>query len=291
MMYCGVKMAMRRDIQMYCGECFGTFLIVLFGTATVAVAVLFNAFSGLIQVALVWGVGVTLAIYATRHFSCAHLNPAVSLAMVVAGRMNVRLLPGYWFSQVVGGILAGMTVLLIFHDSIYQYEAINGIVRGASESINTAMLFGEYFPNPGNSGDPYIISLGTAMLVEAIGTFLLVTMIFLLTEGCNVGRPHDNVVPVFIGATVTGIISIFAPLTQAGINPARDFGPRLVAYFAGWDQIAIPGPGNGFFWVYILAPLLGGTASALCFRLFESNFVRNDIEPCVETNKPAEVVY
>jgi len=54
------------------GECFGTFLLVFIGTGSVAVAVLFEAFSGLLQVALVWGVGVTLAIYATRHLSCAH---------------------------------------------------------------------------------------------------------------------------------------------------------------------------------------------------------------------------
>ncbi len=276
---------MRRDMQMYCGECFGTFLLVLFGTATVAVAVLFNAFSGLLQIALVWGVAVTLAIYATRHVSCAHLNPAVSLAMVISGRMHLRLLPGYWISQVTGGVLAGMTVLLLFNDSILQYEAANQIVRGAPESIKTAMLFGEYFPNPGNSGETYTITLGTAMLVEAVGTFLLVTMIFLFTEGCNVGRPDDNVVPVFIGATVTGIISIFAPLTQAGINPARDFGPRLVAYFAGWDQVAIPDPNNGFFWVYILAPLMGATFSALCFRLVEANIITENDAASVNANK------
>jgi glycerol uptake facilitator protein len=54
--------------------------------------------------------------------------------------------------------------------------------------------------------------------------------------------------------------------TQAGLNPARDFGPRLVAYLAGWGSIALPGPRGGFFTVYILGPLLGGVLSALLFR-------------------------
>lgn len=255
----------KQYMTMCVGECFGTFLLVFIGTGSVAVAVLFGAFSGLLQVALVWGIGVTLAIYATRHLSCAHLNPAVSLAMVLAKRMDSRLLPGYWLAQLLGGIIAGAAVLLLFGDVIGQYEAAHAIVRGAPESIKTAMMFGEYFPNPGNSSS-FTLSLPMAMLVEAVGTFLLVTMIFSLTEGCNVGRPSETMAPVFIGATVSVLIALFAPLTQCGINPARDLGPRLVAWLAGWDTIAIPGPHGGFFLVYILAPLLGGVVAALCFR-------------------------
>lgn len=255
----------RQYLTMCVGECFGTFLLVFIGTGSVAVAVPFGAFSGLLQVALIWGIGVTLAIYATRHLSCAHLNPAVSLAMVLAKRMDSRLLPGYWVAQLAGAIIAGAAVLLLFGDVISQYEATHTIVRGTPESIKTAMMFGEYFPNPGN-GTLFEISLPMAMLVEALGTFLLVTMIFSLTEGCNVGRPSETMAPVFIGATVTVLIALMAPLTQCGINPARDLGPRLVAWLAGWDTIAIPGPESGFFWVYILAPLLGGIVAAICFR-------------------------
>ena len=104
------------------------------------------------------------------------------------------------------------------------------------------------------------------MLAEGFGTFLLVIMIFFLTEGCNVGRPGDALAPLFIGGTVAALIAITAPLTQAGINPARDFGPRVIAYLAGWGRVAIPGPKNGFFWVYIASPLLGGAAAAAFFR-------------------------
>jgi glycerol uptake facilitator protein len=257
---------MKQRFGIYFGEFFGTFILVFFGTATVAVSVLFNAPSGVVQISLVWGIGVTLAIYATRHLSCAHLNPAVSLGMVLAGRMHPRLLILYWFAQLCGAIAAGACLLLVFHSSISSYEAAHAISRGTLSSVKTAMLFGEYFPNPGFSLPWFEVSRGTAMLVEGLGTFILVTMIFLLTEGCNVGRPGEVLAPIFIGATVSALIAITAPLTQTGINPARDFGPRLVAYFAGWSKIAIPGPQNGFFWVYIAAPLIGGGSAAGFFR-------------------------
>ncbi len=250
----------------YFGEFFGTFILVFFGTAIVAVAVLFQAPLGLVQVAVVWGIGVTLAIYATRHLSCAHLNPAVSLGMVLAGRMQPRLFVPYCGAQLAGAAAAGGMILLLFHPSIAAFERAHGIIRGTPASVRTAMLFGEYFPNPGFDIPWFRVSLPTAMLTEGLGTFLLVSMIFLLTEGCNVGRPTDAISPVFIGATVAALIAVTAPLTQTGINPARDFGPRVVAYFAGWKQVAIPGPRGGFFWVYIAAPLAGAALSALCFR-------------------------
>lgn len=248
------------------GEFFGTFLLVFLGTSAVSISILFNAMIGLVQVAVVWGLGVTLAIYATRHLSCAHLNPAVSLGMVIAGRMQPRLLLPYWFFQLLGGMAAGGCVLLFFHSSIAGYETAHSIVRGEPASVKTAMLFGEYFPNPGFSIPWLKVSLSTAMLVEGFGTFLLVTMIFLLTEGCNLGRPGDALAPVFIGGTVSALIAVTAPLTMTGINPARDFGPRIIAYLAGWHQVSIPGPKGGFFWVYIAAPLIGGVVSAVAFR-------------------------
>ncbi len=137
-------------------------------------------------------------------------------------------------------------MLLLFHTPIAGYEAAHSIVRGSPESVRTATLFGEYFPNPGFPMPWFKLSLSTAMIVEGLGTFILVTMIFLLTEGCNVGRPGDALAPVLIGGTVAALISVLAPLTQAGINPARDIGPRLVAFLSGWGQIAIPGPRGAF---------------------------------------------
>jgi glycerol uptake facilitator protein len=258
---------MKEHLAICFGEFLGTFLLVFIGTSAVAVAVLFNALSGLLQVAAIWGLGVTLAIYATRHLSCAHLNPAVSLGMVLAGRMRPVLLLPYWASQLIGGIAAGGMVLLVFHGPIETFESAQSIVRGSPASVTTAMLFGEYFPNPGDAVSWLKVTITSAMLVEGIGTFLLVTMIFLLTEGCNVGRPSEGLAPVIVGGTVSAIIAIFAPMTQAGLNPARDLGPRIVAYLAGWGSVAIPGPKGGFLLVYVLAPLLGGLVAAMAFRL------------------------
>jgi len=246
----------------FIGEALGTFVLVLFGCGSVAVSVLFDAHRGLMQVALAWGIGVTLAIYLTRHLSCAHLNPAVSLAMVVSRRMSARKLPVYLIAQFTGAALAGLALYALFAPSIAAYETAHGIVRGTRESVRTAMIFGEFYPNPGAAA---VVSLPLAMAAEAFGTFLLTLMIFALTEGCNVGRPDHALAPVFIGLTVTSIISLIAPLTQAGLNPARDLGPRLVAWLAGWGGAAFPDRVGGFFHVYVLAPSLGGVAASLFF--------------------------
>jgi len=259
------------------GEALGTFVLVLFGCGSVAVSVLFGAHHGLMQVALAWGIGVTLAIYLTRHLSCAHLNPAVSLAMAISGRMRYRKLPGYLCAQFAGAILAGLAIYLLFGPSIAAYENAHQIVRGSSESVRTAMMFGEYYSQPGGTA---VVSLPLAMGAEALGTFLLVLMIFALTEGCNVGRPDDALAPVFIGLTVTSIICLVAPLTQAGLNPARDLGPRLVAWTMGWGDAAFPDRVGGFFHVYVLAPVIGGVLASRFFVGWLEPAMRGRSSPC-----------
>ena len=246
----------------FIGEFIGTFILVLFGCGSVAVSVLFNAHQGLLQIALVWGFGVSLAIYATRHLSCAHLNPAVTLALVTGKRMQGRKMPTYLLAQFLGAIAAGLLLYALFSPSIAAFEQTQQIVRGSPESTQVAKIFGEYYQLPGN---PAVVSLPLAAAVEALGTFLLVLMVFSLTEGCNLGRPDDNLAPIFIGLTVTSVISLLGPLTQAGLNPARDLGPRLVAMIFGWGLAALPDKQGGFFWVYILAPIVGGQIASLFF--------------------------
>ena len=261
----------------FTGETIGTFLLVLLGCGSVAVSVLFNAYQGLFQIALVWGIGVTLSIYLTRHLSCAHLNPAVTLAMVISKRMDVKKMPVYLAAQLLGAFLAGMVIYLFFGPSINAYENTHQIIRGSAESIQTAKMFGEYYTAPGS---PSVVSMPLAIGAEAFGTFLLVLMIFALTEGCNVGRPSEALAPLFIGLTVTSIIGLIAPLTQAGLNPARDFGPRLVALFFGWSKAAFPDQDGGFFWVYIFGPIAGALFAALFFiHVFEPS-LKQTSEKC-----------
>jgi len=244
------------------GEMLGTFLLVLFGTGAVAVTTLFQAHQGLFQIAVIWGIGVSLAIYATRHLSCAHLNPAVTLAMAVSGRMMKEKVPAYLVGQLIGGFVAGLLIYVLFADAISAFEISHEITRGSAKSSESARMFGEYYM--ATSHGP-IADMLKAMLVEGIGTFLLVFMIFSLTEGCNLGRPHNHLAPLFIGLTVSSLICLLAPLTQAGLNPARDLGPRLVALIFGWGHAALPDALGGFIWVYVFAPIIGALAAGLFF--------------------------
>jgi glycerol uptake facilitator protein len=276
---------MMRYSKEFIGETLGTFLLVLFGCGSVAVSVLFGAYNGILQIAMVWGVGVTLAIYLTRHLSCAHLNPAVSLSMVVGGRMSVRKLPVYLIAQFVGAFLAGLVVYILFEPSISAYESTHHIIRGTAESVQTAKMFGEYYSAPGSLA---VVSLPLAIGAEAFGTFLLVLMIFALTEGCNVGRPNNALAPLFIGLTVASVICLIAPLTQAGLNPARDFGPRMVAWATGWGDAAFPDRVAGFFYVYILAPVFGGILASLFFvHVLEPAMKRSSVQcNCANDKSP-----
>ena len=250
------------------GEFMGTFILTFLGTASVAVAVLFGEYGSIFQIGIVWGLAVTLAIYLTRHICPAHLNPAVSVAMVVARRMSARKLLLYILAQLLGAFAAGFMLYALFSPSIQAYEAAHDILRGSAASIDTARMFGEFYPNPGDG--MATVSLPLAMLAEGFGTFLLVLFIFAMTEDCNAGRPSSTLQPLFIGLTVSSIIFFVAPLTQAGLNPARDLGPRLVAYLMGWGSAALPDAVGGWFWVYILAPVLGGIVASLFFcRLLE----------------------
>jgi len=262
---------MRKLSTALAGEALGTFLLVLFGTGSVACAVLTGALQGLWQVATVWGFGVTIAIFCSAALSGAHLNPAVSLAFALLRphRFSWRWLLPYWAAQLAGAVLAGLVVWAAFAPFLTRFELKEGLVRGAPGSERAAMIFGQYFPNPAIFGTgpdaAALVSPLTAMLVEALGTAVLLLVIFALSDPHNEAAPEPTLVPFFIGFTVAALISLFAPITQAGWNPARDFGPRLVAVLAGYGSVAIPGPQGGF-WIYIVGPMLGAIVGAWLYE-------------------------
>jgi glycerol uptake facilitator protein len=267
----------------FIGEFMGTFILVLFGCGSVAVATLFEAHSGLFQIALVWGIACSLAIYATRNLSCAHLNPAVTIAMAASGRMDPHKVPAYIAAQLFGAFAAGLVVYVLFAPSIAACESANGIVRGTCESVKTAKIFGEYYSQTGSGA---VVSMPLAMLAEGFGTFMLVLLIFSLTEGCNVGRPSEALAPLFIGLAVSSVICLVAPLTQAGLNPARDFGPRMVAYIFNWGAAAFPDKSGGFIWVYVAAPIAGGLAAGVGFTKVVEPLMMMRNNECCSKNKP-----
>lgn len=252
-------------------EAIGTGFIVLFGTGSVACQMSFGAYEGLFQIGMIWGLGVSLAIFSTAAVSGAHLNPAVSLTLALLRRDDfpIRELAPYVVSQILGGVVGSACVLAVFHGTLERADEMAGVVRGSVDesswqSVGTAAAFGEYFPNPGTGLERDYVTVPGAFAVEAFGTAILMFMIFALTDDRNAARPPAGLAPFFIGMTVTVLISLFAPLTQAGWNPARDFAPRIVAAAAGYGTVAIPGPRGGF-WVYILGPCVGAPLGGVAY--------------------------
>jgi glycerol uptake facilitator protein len=242
-------------------EYLGTFILVFFGVGAVNAAVATGAQQGLWQVAVVWAVGVSLGIYTAASLSGAHLNPAVTVASAVyEGFSWWRVVP-YALAQTAGAASASLLLYGLFSEAIVEFERRHGLLRGGPGSELSAMMFGEYFPNPaifGTAEEAWrIVSPTTAFMAELVGTAMLAFLIGAVTRERNPVRPSSGTAPLLIGLGVAAIISVIAPLTQAGLNPARDFGPRLVAYAMGWGEIAIPGPRGGWLGVYIVAPILG----------------------------------
>jgi glycerol uptake facilitator protein len=253
-------------------EVIGTYILAFFGCGSVMSAVITGALVGLWLVAVVWGFGISLAIYATAAASGAHLNPAVTLSVALRRRDTFPLtciLP-YWAAQLAGAFLAAATLYACFSPFIARFEALHHLVRGQPGSQLSAMIFGEYGPNPAIVGTApatlALLSPVAVMLIEALGTAILLFFIFALVDQRNRDAPGSNLAPFFIGFSVAIIISVLAPLTQAGLNPARDLGPRLFAVLAGWGPIALPGP-NGVWWAYIVGPFLGGPFGATLYDL------------------------
>ena len=256
----------------------GTFLLTFFGTGAVFVAVLTGALSGLFQVAIVWGIAIGLAIHAVSAVSGAHLNPAVTIAAALFRAFPRWKLAPYILSQIVGAFLASCVLFALFSGLLADFEKKNNITRGQPGSQLSAMVFGEYAPNPAIIGTDQAafdkVTHLQAFAAELIGTALLVFFIFAITDPRNRNRPDGTLFAPAIGLTVAALICIIAPLTQAGFNPARDFGPRLFSYFAGWGSIAIPGPRGEFFTVYILAPIVGGIIGGAFYdRLIRSPLI------------------
>lgn len=251
------------------GEFIGTFILVFIGCGSVAVAVLYNSIN-LYQIASIWGIGVAFAIYATRKYSPAHLNPAVTFGMLLLKKQSFTTSLYYIGSQLLGASIAGIFLYLIFNPVIQSFEAEHEIIRGTLASQKTSMIFGEFYPNPGNNTLQNLSTL-SAFFLESIGTFLLMIGILVIT---NSSRISSKAIPILIGATVTLLIIFIAPYTQAGLNPARDFGPRLVAYFSGWGNASFPIQSFGFLIVYILGPISGAILASIIFKFFRPILIK-----------------
>ena len=271
-------------------ELVGTFLLILFGCGAVHASVAYGAQSGLWQVAIVWGIAIMLAVYCVDSISGAHINPAITIAMAIWRDFPKSSVLPYIASQLAGAFLAAVVLFFLFQSQLAEIERIKGVTRGMPGSEITAMCYGEFFPSPGGlaGGDePYSAEKHQAMrarvphhvafLAEVLGTAVLALVVFGCTDKSNRAAPPGGMAPVFIGLTVSCLISVIAPLTQACFNPARDFGPRLFSAMAGWGSVALPGA-DGWSWltVYIVAPITGAIlGGALHERVLKPNYPAN----------------
>ncbi len=269
----------KSNLRCFLAEAFGTGLIVFLGLGAVHAAVLTGSQQGIWQVAIVWAIGIAVAIYCTANVSGAHLNPAITIALALWRGFAWSKVPQYIIGQVLGAMLAASFLFLIFLPYLTAHEKKLNVVRGQPGSELTAMCYGEYFPSPGSlaTGRAYsesahrelnnFVTPIQAFFSEVIATMILTIVVFAMGDSNNKSAPLANLGPVMIGLTVASLISIFGPLTQACFNPARDFGPRLFSYFAGWGEIAWAVQGS-YSWltVYILAPIVGAILGGGFYR-------------------------
>jgi glycerol uptake facilitator protein len=282
---------MPASIRTLLAEGLGTFILVLFGCGAVHAAVLTGAQSGLWQVAIVWGSGVAFAAYCVGGVSGAHINPAMTIALAVWGRFPWSNVGPYITVQMIGAFLAAACLFVAYGPSLKQKEDEMGIKRGDLGSIVTASCYGEFYPAPGGaltaegkwSDEDWKVfqaraGFKEAFFVEVLCTAVLALVVFAATDPRNTAAPAGFLAPLVIGLTVACLISIIAPLTQCCLNPARDFGPRLFTFVAGWGTAALPGPigYEGVFGVYILAPIIGAClGGGLYDNLIRPTFTNN----------------
>jgi glycerol uptake facilitator protein len=253
----------------FVGEVLGTFPLVFFGCGSVCAAVTTGAFVGVFQVAMVWGLGIATAIYLTGGLSGAHLNPAVTISLAAFRRFPAWKIMPYIIAQMTGAFLASAVVFVIFSGAIGSYEKVHGIVRGQPGSEASAMVFGEYFPNPGGRPlsiqDRNVMPPLRAFVAEVVGTGVLLLVILGVTDENNIAFPK-SLTALTIGLTVTILISILGPLTMACFNPARDLAPRIFSSLVGWKTVPFSTNGMGWLTVYCLGPIIGGLAGGCVYR-------------------------
>ena len=259
----------------YLAEFLGTFVLIMFGDGVVAMAVaalnqsgraatkttVFLASGDWLLIVFGWMFAVICGVYVAGGVTGAHINPAVTVANAAKRGFPWAKVPGYVAAQVAGAFVAAFVVWWVYHNAINGYLLDTHAVK--KTSVATYSIFAT-FPAP------YYHNIGGPFLDETVGTFLLVLVVFAISDEFNLA-PQANMGPLIVGVIVAAVGSSFGANTGYAINPARDFGPRLFAWIAGWGKLALPGNyGNisGYFWIPIVAPIVGGLIAAFVYDLF-----------------------
>jgi glycerol uptake facilitator protein len=253
-------------------EFLGTFVLLAFGAGCVAVAVvgltesgrtteIFSGAGGWLLITWGWCMAVVMGVYVAGGVTGAHINPAVTLAFAVRGEFPWTKVVPYWVAQVAGAFVGAAIVYLDFHAGIDTYNAANHIAaRSDPGGLTTYSIFAT-FP-----AKYYGASLLGPLVDQIIGTAFLVIFVMAIIDTRNLGV-QANLGPLIIGLAVAAIGMSFGTGAGYAINPARDFGPRLFTFFEGWGANAFPGP-NGYWWVPIVGPLIGGAIAPFIYDGF-----------------------
>lgn len=215
-------------------ELIGTFTLVLIGAGAGALAE--SSGGGLVGVAFAHGLALMVIVYAWGSISGAHVNPAVTFGVAVAGRMDWPKAVSYWIAQCLGAIAAAYLLLWLVGQ---------GTNLGATVGSLTPM--GGEEPVPGTSALKVIV-------LEGVLTFFLVVAV--LASG--VYGLNGNAAGLAIGLVLTMDILFGGPLTGASMNPARTLGP------------AVANGNLSYVWMYFVGPLLGGAVAALLYEFYFS---------------------
>ncbi|WP_435258985.1 MIP family channel protein [Thioclava sp. FR2] len=213
-------------------EALGTLILVLFGCGS---AVLMGSQIGLMGISLAFGLAIVAAAYGLGAISGAHLNPAVSLGMVAAGRMSPGECAIYAVAQFTGATIGAGILLLI--------------ASGKADYSLASQGLGQNGYGPGYLGE---YSLVAAVIFEIVMTFIFVTVIL----GVTTSKANANVAGLAIGLTLAAIHLVGITVTGVSVNPARSFGPAL---FVGGKALTD-------LWLFFVAPLAGGVLAGLVWK-------------------------
>ena len=237
-------------------EFLGTFVLILFGVGVVAQVTLGGGANGqYLSINLAWGLAVTLGVYVAGGVSGAHLNPAVTVALATWRGFPWAKVGPYAAAQVAGAFAASAVVYLTYADALTHFD---GGVRQVTGALGTAGIWATY-------PQPWLSTLG-GLIDQVVGTAILVLVIFALSDSRNMA-PQSNAGPIVVGLLVVAIGMAYGLNAGYAINPARDLGPRLFTAVAGWGGEVFRA-GNGWWWVPIVGPLVGGVFGGFVYDAF-----------------------
>nr|QFS21928.1 aquaporin 7 [Heteropneustes fossilis] len=264
---CWIK---KKHVRVGLAETLSTFVMMVFGLGSVAQVVTGGGvFGDYLSINLGFGLGVAMGVHAGGRVSGAHMNAAVTLTMCVLGRLSWKMLPLYVAAQLLGSFIAAGTVFTLYYDAIYHYCEGNFTVFGPKA---TAGIFATY-PAP-------YLSIQAGFLDQVLGTAMLLLCLMALADKRNQPAP-TGAEPVAVGALVLLIGVSMGSNSGYAINPTRDLGPRVFTAIAGWG-LDVFRAGNGWWWVPLVAPFVGGVTGALIYKVFVELFHPKD-----KAGKPA----